>query len=516
MAWRVGWPALSPAWMRAAFAPALAFIATSANHAYLYDFWHHLARGRAMVETRGIVNRDLFTCTIAGRPIQDIGWLSQVFYYVVYSRAGLPVLELINSLLIALAIGIIVHIVWRETGSMGIAAVAGTFAFLGAWQSLTLRPQTLSLVLFALLYDLLSLAEERIYWLLFVPLVMALWVNLHGAFVAGLILVGGFAAGATWNAWPGGLRRRRLWCWWLCVLAAGAATLANPYGWGAYHFVSQTATAATARPITEWLPPSPDLWVGKFWIVSLVLVVLSLAAGPRPRARDVILILCILPLAASSVRMVVWWAIIITPVLARTLAGLRPAEAAPAEAPGTAPAVCFAAIIGAALFCAPGLDRFNPLLPAARRAPSRTDQSLDGIVTYMSEHDAPGAIFCRFEWGALLNYRLGSGFPVFMDGRIDAYPDRVWEEYAAVTTARPTWLGILDRYDIKYLVLDQSYHAESGLMDAVQISGQWRQVHSAGEAVLFVRNKTTGPVALGATPTRSASEGYVLFLTRPR
>jgi len=506
MSWRVGLPALSPAWMRAAFAPALAFIATAANHAYLYDFWHHLARGRAMVETGGIVNRDLFTCTIAGQPLQDIGWLAQVFYYVVYSRAGLPVLALINSLLIALAIGIIVHIVWRQTGSMGIAAAAGTFAFLGAWQSLTLRPQTFSLVLFAILYDLLLLAEERSYWLLPVPLVMALWVNLHGAFVAGLILVACFAVSATWDAWPDGLRRPRVWCWWLCALASGAATLVNPYGWGVYHFVSQTATAATARPITEWLPPSPDLWVGKFWIGSLALVVLSLAARPRPRARDVLLILCFLPLAASSVRMVVWWAIIITPVLARTLAALLPVTAAPAEAPGKAPAVCFAAIIGAALFCAPGLDRFNPLLPAARRAPSLTDQSLDGIVSYMAGHEAPAAIFCRFEWGAYLNYHLGPGFPVFMDGRIDAYPDRIWEEYATVTAGRPAWLGILDRYGVNYLVLDRAYHAESGLLDAALASGKWRKVYTAGEAILLVRNKTTEPVALGPTPTRSVRE----------
>jgi hypothetical protein len=489
--------------MRAAFAPALAFIATAANHAYLYDFWHHLARGRAMVEQGGIVNRDLFTCTIKGQPIQDIGWLAQVFYYEVYSRCGLPVLQLINSLLVALAIGIIVHIVWRQTGSMGIAAAAGTFAFLGSWQSLTLRPQTFSLVLFALLYDVLVLAEDRSYWLLAVPLVLALWVNLHGAFVAGLILIAGFTAGVTWEAWPDGLRRPRVWCWWLCALAAGAATLANPYGWGAYYFVSQTATAATARPITEWLPPSPDLWVGKFWILSLALVVLVLAAKPRPAVRDVVLILCFLPLAASSVRMVIWWVVIITPVLARAVAALRPATAPLVEAPGRAPAVCFAAIVGLAILSAPGLDRFNPLLPAARRAPSTTDQSLDGIVTYMAGHDAPGVIFCRFEWGAFLNYHLGPGFPVFMDGRIDAYPDRVWEEYANVSAGRPAWLGILDRYGINYLVLDRAYHAESGLLDVVETSGRWTMAHTAGEAVLFVRNKTNEPPAAGTSRTRS-------------
>ena len=40
----------TPAWARAALVPALVFIALATDRNYLADFWHHLARGRAIVD----------------------------------------------------------------------------------------------------------------------------------------------------------------------------------------------------------------------------------------------------------------------------------------------------------------------------------------------------------------------------------------------------------------------------------------------------------------------------------
>src|SRR5262249_42892518 len=64
-------PVLSGNWARALLAPALVFIATSVDRSYQTDFWHHLARGRAIAETGTLVNEDLFTYTVAHQPFQD-------------------------------------------------------------------------------------------------------------------------------------------------------------------------------------------------------------------------------------------------------------------------------------------------------------------------------------------------------------------------------------------------------------------------------------------------------------
>ena len=57
------------------------------------------------------------------------------------------------------------------------------FVFLGLWQLfLLIRPQTISLLLFVLLYAVLEGAERRPWLLALAPCLLALWVNVHGAF----------------------------------------------------------------------------------------------------------------------------------------------------------------------------------------------------------------------------------------------------------------------------------------------------------------------------------------------
>src|SRR5271156_4167901 len=91
----------TPTWLRLALVPVLAFLATVSDRHYLADFWHHLARGRAIAAQGEIVNRDLFTFTVAGQPLQDVNWLTQLGYHGLFELGGLALVQLVNSLLIA-------------------------------------------------------------------------------------------------------------------------------------------------------------------------------------------------------------------------------------------------------------------------------------------------------------------------------------------------------------------------------------------------------------------------------
>ena len=83
----------------------LAFIATALNRNYQTDFWHHLARGRAIAESGGMVDHDLFTYTVAGQPFQDSNWLPQLFYFYLFEHGGLALVQTVNSLILALVMG---------------------------------------------------------------------------------------------------------------------------------------------------------------------------------------------------------------------------------------------------------------------------------------------------------------------------------------------------------------------------------------------------------------------------
>src|ERR1700677_2612305 len=180
-------------WLRWCIVPVLAFLATVSDRNYLADFWHHLARGRAIVETGTLVDRDLFTFTVADRPFQDVNWLTQIGYYGLFELGGLRLVQVVNSLVIACTFGWLVYLCRRRTGSDLAAALAAGIAFFGVWEVLTIRPQTLSMLLFVIVYDLLERSQRRPWLLVLPPLFVGLWANVHGAFPAGIMLVGCFA-----------------------------------------------------------------------------------------------------------------------------------------------------------------------------------------------------------------------------------------------------------------------------------------------------------------------------------
>lgn len=490
--WR--WPTLSGDWMRASIAPALVFMATATDQQYLTDFWHHLVRGRTMVTAGRILSPDLSTFTVPVRDFQDANWLTQILYYHLYKLGGLSLIQLVNALTLAGMMVWLVCLCRRVSRSWGIAAILGVFCFAGLWQSFTIRPQTFSFLLFVALYDVLERSAARRWLLLVPPALLALWVNVHGAFPIGLGLVGLYWVAAVWEHWP-----EQTWRFWrhpisrdlaLCLAASSLAIFLNPFGWGIFHFVGTTVSSATARGIDEWVPPSLGNVIGKVWVVSIMLVLAAFGLGrPRPTVREVLLVVGFLPLACGSVRMVPWWLLVITPMLAVRLADWvtrrqRPAEP---EAPSVGPALCFGLILLMVILSIPGLNRYNPLLGPARMAAGHTQTDLEAITRYLNARGQTGRIFSRFEWGEYLTWALKPGFPVFMDGWIDRFPDPVWTEYASVTTGRAGWEAVLDRYGVEYLLVDLNYHGETGLLDQVERSAAWEVVYQAGDARLYIR-----------------------------
>src|SRR5262249_40565647 len=150
-------------------------IAVVSNRHHLLDFWHHLARGRAMVEAGQLVNTDLFTFTVQGEPFQDANWLSQLIYYRLYSWGGLDLVRVVNAAVLAVMMSVLVAVCRRASGSLAMANVAAAFTFGGLWEVLTIRPQTFSLLLFVLMYAALEHAQSRPWWLAAPPCLMALW-----------------------------------------------------------------------------------------------------------------------------------------------------------------------------------------------------------------------------------------------------------------------------------------------------------------------------------------------------
>lgn len=491
---------LSDLHVRYLLVPALVFIAQASDTGYLADFWHHLARGEVILETGELLNHDIFTFTVRGQPFQDVNWLTQCLYAWLFGLGGLALVQVVNAFVLALTLGLLVHLCRRTSGSLVIAMSVGLVTFLGLWQVLSIRPQTFSLLFFVLFLHALERSLTQPRWVLALPPIMVLWTNMHGAFPAGIFLIGCYGLAEL-------IRAVRAKAWtprltWLTIALIGAllATLASPYGWEIYRYVGLTSQRSAGRGIDEWLPPSLDQWVGVAFFVSLgaaaaVFAIAWAKARHVPRLEEVILLVFFLPLAATSIRMTAWWLIVLSLPLSGALVALLPqardGEAPAASAGATATVIVLVLL---AVFSVPGLARLNPLM--SWKGSVRTESHLEAALERLKEGKSSGRIFARLEWGEYLGWRGWPDFPVFVDGRIEIYPDEVWDAFKRVTTGADGWEDVLKEYEVDVLVLDRDYHAKLGLLDKVKASPRWRESFVRGPVVVFlrVRSGPTEPV----------------------
>jgi hypothetical protein len=502
-------------WLRALLVPALVFAAAGIGRNYQTDLWHHLARGRVIAAEGRLLDEDRFSCTVAGQPFQDANWAWQVLHYELFRQGGLPLLQAFNAAVLAAAMAVLGALCARRSGSLSASAAVGILVFLGLWQLVLIRPQTFSLLYFVLLYACLEGSLSRPWLLVFPPVILAAWANTHGGFPVGLALVGCYALGtglAGLSAGEGdmgprlaaGLRASGPWA--VCLLASLAATCVNPYGWRVWQYVALTAGTAAGRRIDEWLPPGVSGLAGKVFVGSVLLLVgLYAWTGSRPGADrrrfwlDLSLVACFLPAACGSVRMLAWWLPVIAPILAERLADavprLRRLDAAPAP-PSAGAALCVAALALLVVLSLPWLERFNPVFRIPGRG-HRTETDLQAVADHLRAGAPEGKVFTRFDWGEYLGWSLEGRYAVFMDGRIEIFPDEVWAEYSALTRGRADWEELLRHYGVDCVLLDASgYHRE--LLPLVEKSPHWHETFRQGDLVLFEKR--------AAAPTSPAGE----------
>ncbi len=457
------------------------FMVTALDRGYQTDLWHHLARGREIWQDRAILNHDVFTYTVADQPIIDNNWLTQVIAYKLFDIGGLELVHTANSILLGLTVSLIVAIGVRRGATARVAGWIGVIVVAGLAPTLLIRPQTVSMLLFASMLYVLLQADQKPRTLCVAPLLMALWANVHGAFPIGLVLIGCFTFAACVDrirklpfgdrAGPGAMIA--------CLVSSFAATLANPYGAHVYGYVLNTSSRASGRVIQEWLRPEIFSIQGGFWIASiLAMIALAIVGRRHVRLWAATLALVFGVISCTSVRMSIWW-YLSAAVIAMSIWPRRDVQ--PAK-PSRLAGLMYAAIILAMFVCLPAMQRWNPIFLI--RPSERPEDNLAQLTEAVAVAAPNARVFSRLEWGEYLSFHLPWKNAVYMDGRIEIYPDSLWDEYRQITSAEPGWQAKLDRRGVTVLLLDRHYH--DGLIEAATKSQEWKLIAVIGGGVIFV------------------------------
>jgi hypothetical protein len=160
------------------------------------DLGWHLKVGQEILETRNVPSINTYNYTLEGVNWVDHEWLINLFMFWVYDNFGYITLNIIFSLLVVLAFGIVHLFINKKIlkNKKGRYLLIFPFILWGIWGSLPhlgIRVQEISLLnLVILLWIIHEFNIKRNYKILLaLPFLFYFWVCVHGGFLIGFCIV---------------------------------------------------------------------------------------------------------------------------------------------------------------------------------------------------------------------------------------------------------------------------------------------------------------------------------------
>ena len=423
-------------------------------------FWH-LVVGQKILSTGVWPTADTYSFTAHGTPWITYEWLGEIAMALAAHLGGLRGLAVLLVLQSIVLVLLLYYFAWLYTGSVKAAAVACALLLPLTGIFFTLRPQLLGGIF--LLITLICLenfrrGRSRALWVL--PVVFLLWVNTHGSFLVGLLVLALYWASGLANfrvgwleavRWPPRQRRQLLGAGLGCVLAM----VVTPYG-------THLAAVLLALPFHqgeilrtgfEWQAVNFSTSYGLWFLVFLLVALVSQVLFPIVyRAEILAFLLFAIAESCLHLRFLMFFVIIFAPILATLLARWMPPYQAEKDHPWVNAAL-IALILGGAV----------ALLPSNRKL----DQALAktypvGAVDYLRQHPVPVGMFNEDTWGSFLIWSLGTRHRVFIDGRAEIYGSSgVLADYVRIISLDRRTPALLQAYHLKACLLHRGIPLET-------------------------------------------------------
>lgn len=470
------------------------------------DTGWHLRTGEWILAHGRVPDRDLFSFTKPGEPWYAWEWLWDVVFGWLHRSWGMAAVVLASLVVIA-AVALLTYRMARAASGNVLIAIAVTFLAMAAssihWLA---RPHLFTLLFVLVFYRLLEQVRQgrtdRLWWL---PPLTVIWVNLHGGFFIGLLLIGAYAAGelAAGILHPSAESRRAALLavrpYLVCAAGCLLASFVNPYTWRLHrHIFLYLSDSYHFNNINEFLSPNFHHSAAIYFEILLALgAVAALWSLLDRRYAHAILLLGWAHLALLAARNIPIYALIAAPLVAACLAeGLRRLEQASLALWVRRAAASFREFsaevggldraarvpwLGAAALAGIGLLVASPAAQGKFRPEYDPKRYPAAAIDKLGPQALAGNVFSDDEWGDYLIYRLYPQTKVFIDGRSDFYGSRVGKESLRLLQASYDWAERLERYRPDAIVL----RAEAPLASLLKSSPRWRLVYDDGIAIVF-------------------------------
>jgi hypothetical protein len=464
------------------------------------DLLRHLTMGRYVLQHGLPPTNDIFSHTVYGTPFAPHEWLAGALFYLVYSLFGVNGLVILAAAVLAATFTILYAHGVAQTGlrlPLFFLTACGAIVSSLHW---IIRPHLFSMLFLAIWLLMTERLAHRAVensdtpigqalragdgglWLF--PAVMLLWVNTHGEFIIGFLVLGAYLAGWGWDYY----RQRSaalLQQGKLLGLAGGLsflASLINPTGlriWTTviWYVNNKYLTSHT----NEYNPPN---FLQPQFIILLVFLAFSvfLLAVKKERlsTSQAFLLAGFTGMSLISARNLHLYGVAAPFALAATLTGslavplVKRLETlfsrVESQLKGSLWPVAITLIFSLTLAASP-LGKYNRFDPAFFPVEA---------VEWLKANPQTGNVFNAFDWGGYLLFNLWPETRVFIDGQTDVYGEKVTRQYEQVITLNGDWKKILADYQIQWVIVPAGWRLDGALKTA-----GWQEIHRDGTAVIY-------------------------------
>lgn len=452
----------------------------------------HIRVGEYIMDNFTVPTHDIFSYTRPPLAWTPPVWLADLIFAILHKPFGLTGVVVFMASVIA-AIYAILFKFLRSSGVSMIVAASTVLLAIGAsgihWLA---RPHIFSWVLLLVWYVILDTYQyKHKHYLYVLPFLMPLWVNLHGSFVMGFILLLVYIAGNFAKTHFGREERRDashrtkvlILFFFLCLVAS----LLNPQGYKILFSPLQlTTNPIVVERAIEWLSPN----FHRLLIYECMLLLMILVLGTsvkRLNAIEAILLLVFTHMSLFSARFIAFYALIASPIIAKRvdriieeIRGKGLVEEIVSASDNMAAVdsrtkwhlwsiVAMAAVV---IMCCGGKLNY------------RFDEKKMPVdaVQFLKKERIEGKVFNHDGFGSYIIYEAWPEYEVFYDGR-DMYGKERTEEYLEVADVGRGWKDVLKKYAMTWII----YNNESTLSNVLLETDEWQLIYSDQIANIFVK-----------------------------
>jgi hypothetical protein len=497
----------------------------------------HIRTGQMILATHSIPRVDPFSAAfpaMSGRPWFAWEWLYDALVGWLDGAAGLNGVVLFTALVIAMVFSWTFRLLLQRGTNILVAVLLLLLAASAAMIHFLARPHVVSWWFTVAWFWILESSETSCFasgtnprrgWMLWLlPPLMLVWVNLHGGFLVGFVLLGIYWCSAAWrwfrlkeDRFDDGLRKIRagslVRALTLTGILSGLATVVNPYGFRLHvHIYRYLSNRFLMDHIDEFQSPNFHYVAQKCFAALLLLTLVGFAAKSREagenRLSQALLVLFAvysglyasrnIPVSSLVLILVIapWLSEAMARLSARRLADQRLADRrfigrGPMRFLERMRAIEFglrghlwpvAMVVFTGWIAAHGgWLGARQLMDAHFDAKRFPVAAVNYFETYLEAQDVPGPLASPDYWGGYLIYRLYPRVRMVVDDRHDFYGEEFLKSYLKMVHVEPGWEDFLQQYEVHCVVVPK----DSALANILGETAGWRAIYGDDVAVAF-------------------------------